>query len=46
MRIDHAVTIEGTADYNRADADAEASAQHDETIDSRATEPARTVQPA
>lgn len=27
--IDYAVTIDGTADYNRADVDGEASAQHD-----------------
>jgi hypothetical protein len=27
--IDYAVTIQGTADYNRADVDGEASAQHD-----------------
>ena len=38
-RIDYAVTIEGTADYNRADVDAEASAQHDETIDFRTAIP-------
>jgi hypothetical protein len=31
--VDYAVTIDGTAEYNRADASADAAAQHDETVD-------------
>jgi len=34
-RIDYAVTIEGTIEYNRADVDDDASLQHDETVDFR-----------
>ena len=33
--IDYAVTIDGTADYNRADVDDEASAQHDIALEFR-----------
>ena len=35
QRIDYAMTVEGTIDYNRADADGDATAQHDETVDFR-----------
>jgi hypothetical protein len=40
--VDYRVVIDGTADYNRADADAEASAQHDEAIVFRTTIPKLT----
>lgn len=40
--VDYRVVIDGTADYNRADADEEASAQHDETVDFRTTIPKLT----
>ena len=40
--VDYKVVIAGTADYNRADADEEASAQHDETVDFRTTIPRLT----
>lgn len=40
--VDYQVVIAGTADYNRADADEEASAQHDETVDFRTTIPRLT----
>ena len=40
--VDYRVVIAGTADYNRADADEEASAQHDETVDFRTTIPKLT----
>ena len=40
--VDYHVEIAGSADYNRADADAEASAQHDEAIDFRTTIPKLT----
>ena len=36
---DYAVTIEGSADYNRADVDGEASAQHDLALDFKTTIP-------
>jgi hypothetical protein len=35
QRIDYAMTVEGTLDYNRADVDGDASLQHDETLDFR-----------
>ena len=35
QRIDYAMTVEGTIDYNRADDDGGATAQHDERIDFR-----------
>jgi hypothetical protein len=36
---DYAVTIQGSLDYNRADVDGEASAQHDLALDSKTTIP-------
>jgi hypothetical protein len=35
QRIDYAMTVDGTIDYNRADDDGGATAQHDERIDFR-----------
>ena len=40
--VDYRVVIDGTADYNRADADEEASAQHDECVGFRTTIPKLT----